>query len=697
MGDTRETLRVFISYARRDGAEFAEELMRGLEVAGFDAFLDRHDIAAAEDWEARLGALIQSADTIVFVLTPAAAASERCAWEVEQADRLSKRIIPIVALPVPEEATPSRLRRLNYIFFGEGRSYSQSLGDLAKALRVDVVWIREHTRLGELAVRWMARDRSDALVLRGAELDSARQWLIARGADSPAVTAEQLEFIAASEGAEGALVKRERARRRTLIFSLSAATIVFAVLGGVAAILGAMADANARLARQALSRSLIERAWDTNEDQRELAIKYGLAGLAIDGGDTSLIRSALAFAMERGEDAVSVASGVSGPIAVSALSPDGLHAALIDGAGRLVFVDIENAAADSAIAVGPAAQASFNADGSRLVVALADGTGVIINRETGARTSLGEIGAAGSITFSPGGARLLLSGFESQARLWDVNAGRLLTMLSHQSYVTSAEFSADGAMLLTGSGDGAAYVWNAATGEAVTRLETHSYVIDAAFSVDRHLVATSEGRQISATSGTDDAVEQSSAAITIWDVETGRIQTTIEHTQDVRELAFSADGDRLFGLDELGRFVQWDVSSGRVLMMFDGRRFGVTDGVFSRDGSTFVGQSPQFAAVLWEAATNRVIGLLAMQRAQPAQILGSFGTRTVMVTSDAQVVIWDYARALRSVPELSRDACSLLHRRQQVEFSLLEIAADPLIGEAWLRTHAPSSPVCVAR
>ena len=78
-----ERLKIFISYARADSAALAEELVTGLELAGFEPYLDRHDIAAAEDWEARLGALIQSADTVVFIISPAAVKSERCAWEVE--------------------------------------------------------------------------------------------------------------------------------------------------------------------------------------------------------------------------------------------------------------------------------------------------------------------------------------------------------------------------------------------------------------------------------------------------------------------------------------------------------------------------------------------------------------------------------------------------------------------------------------
>ena len=49
---TGEKLKVFISYSRKDSAAFADELVAGLEVAGFAPFLDRHDIAAGEDGSA---------------------------------------------------------------------------------------------------------------------------------------------------------------------------------------------------------------------------------------------------------------------------------------------------------------------------------------------------------------------------------------------------------------------------------------------------------------------------------------------------------------------------------------------------------------------------------------------------------------------------------------------------------------------
>ena len=81
--DRDHKLKVFISYSRKDCSDFAEELVAGLELAGFAPFLDRHDIAAGEDWENRLGGLIQEADSVVFVISPEAVRSERCGWELD--------------------------------------------------------------------------------------------------------------------------------------------------------------------------------------------------------------------------------------------------------------------------------------------------------------------------------------------------------------------------------------------------------------------------------------------------------------------------------------------------------------------------------------------------------------------------------------------------------------------------------------
>ena len=213
---TAEKPGIFISYARSDSSALAEELVTGLELAGFRPFLDRHDIAGAEDWEARLGALILGADTVVFILSPAAVRSERCAWEVERAAELGKRLIPVQGAPVPEADVPERLRRLNYIFFHEGQSFARPLRELAAVLRQDVEWIREHTRLSEAAARWRARDRGSGaandLLLRGDDLADSKAWLARRKENGPEITALLSSFLTASEERAAALANQERER-----------------------------------------------------------------------------------------------------------------------------------------------------------------------------------------------------------------------------------------------------------------------------------------------------------------------------------------------------------------------------------------------------------------------------------------------------------------------------------------------------
>jgi hypothetical protein len=208
--DSGGRLRVFISYARSDCSPLAEDLLAGLEAAGLEAFLDRHDIAAGEVWEARLADLLQKADTVVAVLSPAFVASPRCEWELQRAAELSKRVIPVIGLEVTEAATPEALKRLNYIYFSKGHAFGASLRTLTTALRTDVQWIREHTRLGELAARWYHQSKADALLLRGSELERAKAWLASWTPNAPEPTTLHREFVNDSEAAEHARNNEER-------------------------------------------------------------------------------------------------------------------------------------------------------------------------------------------------------------------------------------------------------------------------------------------------------------------------------------------------------------------------------------------------------------------------------------------------------------------------------------------------------
>src|SRR5262249_27564473 len=119
---------------------------------------------------------------------------------------------PIVFRRVEEAKVPPRLKQLNYIFFDRPLTFIPPLKDLATALRTDLEWIREHTRIGEAALRWDARGRAEALLLRGEELAGAKTWCASQPQFAPEPTLLHNEFIRAAEDAEAARSSAERQR-----------------------------------------------------------------------------------------------------------------------------------------------------------------------------------------------------------------------------------------------------------------------------------------------------------------------------------------------------------------------------------------------------------------------------------------------------------------------------------------------------
>lgn len=204
--------RVFISYARADASDFAEYLTAALKFAGFDAYLDRHNIAKAEDWEARLGDLIAKSDTIIFIITPQSVNSTRCDWEIKRTVAMSKRLVPVQWIPVPEADVPVELKRLNYTIFTTGESFSAPLAELVDTLRQDLDWLRQQTQLNEQAGRWHGRERDPDLLLRGTEINEARAWLKHRKPSAPELSPVLKAYIGSSEEAEKARQSEENQR-----------------------------------------------------------------------------------------------------------------------------------------------------------------------------------------------------------------------------------------------------------------------------------------------------------------------------------------------------------------------------------------------------------------------------------------------------------------------------------------------------
>ena len=123
-----ETTRVFLSYARIDGAVLAQRLQKDLTDQGFGAWLDKQRIAGGAVWTDVIESALDQAEYVVALLTQGSYVSEICRAEQLRALRKNKCVIPI---KVQSEAdVPLHLEAKNYRDFTIETRYPQAFTDL---------------------------------------------------------------------------------------------------------------------------------------------------------------------------------------------------------------------------------------------------------------------------------------------------------------------------------------------------------------------------------------------------------------------------------------------------------------------------------------------------------------------------------------------------------------------------------------
>ena len=88
-----ESPRVFISYARADGEDFARKLREDLEAAGILCWMDRYGLEGGKDWRQQILEALDTVEFLVLVMSPAAIQSsgKSCGCLLETAFRVRRQ------------------------------------------------------------------------------------------------------------------------------------------------------------------------------------------------------------------------------------------------------------------------------------------------------------------------------------------------------------------------------------------------------------------------------------------------------------------------------------------------------------------------------------------------------------------------------------------------------------------------------
>jgi len=125
--------KVFFSYSRIDGAQFALRLALDLKKVQFDIWIDQEDIRAGSDWDLEIEKALETCDVLLFIETASSVKSDNVLDEVYYALGQRKKVIPLI---VVDSKTPYRLQRIQHIDFTT--NYKKGLAQLVKELKDEI-------------------------------------------------------------------------------------------------------------------------------------------------------------------------------------------------------------------------------------------------------------------------------------------------------------------------------------------------------------------------------------------------------------------------------------------------------------------------------------------------------------------------------------------------------------------------------
>ena len=527
--------------------------------------------------------------------------------------------------------------------------------------------LRAARRIAEASNEWNRSGRDPSFLLSGSRLAAAE------GISGPAID----EFLEASRKTAA----RQKRRNALAVGSLSVLTILLAVVSVLALLTSRRADAAAvsaeaskAEAEQAANQAAIDaaaardsaEAADAAKLEAETAKVESLARTALATRDSD---PALALALALEADAqgstsltqmavletVESFSGHRGTALAPLLGFRGtVWSAALDEAGTTMFTapDDERGVQQWNLADGSRIdwdelhdrslrEIALTADGTRLVTASLDGLVKVWDTvsQKNLLTLEGHGAQVWAVDLDQAEARIVSGGAGGTARLWDLESGEALVVLTTQEaagQVWTVRFSPDGTSVATGSEDGVIRIWHAATGDLMDEIEAHDAAV-------QDLVWLDGGSRLASAGDDGDAV--------VWDLESGSAVTKrFSHNTGLRTIAVSADERFLATAGVDGVVHLWEIAKERRLVAMDGHSGLVWDVVFNPEGDTLYSTGTDGSVRQWDVAPAP--GNLALSDHIPAKPPSfAIGARGIAVHPSGEF----FTAALRELPVTSFD------------------------------------------
>jgi WD40 repeat protein len=294
------------------------------------------------------------------------------------------------------------------------------------------------------------------------------------------------------------------------------------------------------------------------------------------------------------------------------------------------------------------------------------------------QTLTGHQGWIWSVVFSPDG-RLLASGSnDTTVKLWDLATGECLhTFVGHQDELRSVAFSHDGRMLVSGSKDRTIRLWDIQTGGHVKTLSGHqNWIWAMAFDPIHQIVASGgEDRTIrlwSLESGQCLKVIQGYSntlfsialvpapalnlanspvlvaggyfdrLVRLWQIDTGKFTSFKGHTDAIRAIAISPDGNYLAGGGSADSTIKlWSIQDGRCYCNLSGHTNEVWSVAFSADGRMLASGSTDRTIRIWSTQTGECLQILTGHMHWVMSVVFSSPEILVSAGFDRMINFWD--------------------------------------------------------